>query len=86
MSDTVFCYHCRARHPIEEVRQISTKSGKRWRCTRSIVATKKGVNERDDFGRQTTAFNKAMADFKPLPMCLMERHPLVYGLSTVSVM
>jgi len=75
MTDTVFCYHCRAQHPIDEVRRIRTKSGQRWRCIKSIAATRNGLHERDAFGRQTTAFNKAMAEsrkLKSLPPCLRE--------------
>lgn len=77
MTDTVFCYHCRAQHPINEVRKITTKSGQRWRCVKSIAATRSGLHERDEFGRRTTAFNKAMEEsrkLKPLPRCLTERH------------
>ena len=84
MNDTIFCYHCRVRHPLDEVRKISTKSGQRWRCIKSIAATRTGLHEREAFGRQTTALNKARAErikLKPLPQCLMERHPLVYGLN-----
>ena len=87
MTDTIFCYHCRARHPIDEVRRISTRSGKRWRCIKSIVASRNGLHEREAFGLQTTAFNKAMAEsvkLKPLPLCLKEQHPLVHGLDTMN--
>ncbi len=41
------------------MRQIVTKSGKRWRCIRSINAAQKGPAERAAFGRQTTAMNQA---------------------------
>jgi hypothetical protein len=78
MTDTIFCYHCRVRHPSSEVRQISTKSGKRWRCAKSIAATRNGVQAREAFGRQTTAFNKAMAEsikLKPFSLRLTERLP-----------
>jgi hypothetical protein len=60
MSDTAYCYHCSIRHPIEEMRQIDTKGGKRWwRCIKSIEAAKHSVQEREAFGRQTTANNQA---------------------------
>jgi hypothetical protein len=71
------------------MRPINTKAGKRWRCTRSILATRKGVCEREAFGRQTTALNKAVAERKKdrsLPQCLMERHPLVHSLSATSLL
>jgi hypothetical protein len=76
MTDTVFCYHCRVRHPLDEVRTIQTKSGKRWRCIKSIVAARNSQRERAAFGRQTTAFNQAMAQLrsvKSLPWCVKEQ-------------
>ncbi len=57
MSDTAYCYHCGRPHPKEEMRQIQTKGGSRWRCKKSIAATKRGVAERDAFGRQMTLMN-----------------------------
>lgn len=89
MTDTIFCYHCRARHPQDEMRRIATKSGLRWRCIKSIAATRNGVHEREAFGRQTTAHNKARAESisrKPLPLCLKERHPLVYSTTTLGLL
>jgi hypothetical protein len=59
MSETAFCYHCGTHHPIEEMRQILTKNGKRWRCVKSIEATKIGITKRDAFGQGITAINKA---------------------------
>jgi len=88
MTDTIFCYHCRTRHPVDEVRKISTKAGNRWRCIKSIVATRNSLREREAFGRQTTAFNKAMAESirsRQLPQCLMERQPVVNGLTAVGL-
>ena len=64
MADTLYCYHCRTYHPKEEMRQINTKGGKRWRCIKSIEATKRSVAEREAFGRQMTAINKAEAQSK----------------------
>lgn len=64
MSATVYCYHCATHHPQEQMRQISTKGGKRWRCIKSIEATKRSVAEREAFGRQMTAINKAEAQSK----------------------
>ncbi len=57
MSDTAYCYHCGRPHPKEEMRQIHSKGGKRWRCIKSIEATKQGIAARDAFGRQVTAMN-----------------------------
>ncbi len=59
MADTAFCYHCAIHHPLEDMRQVQTKAGPRWRCIRSIKASQKGPDERAAFGRQTTASNKA---------------------------
>jgi hypothetical protein len=64
MADTLYCYHCRTYHPREEMRQIDTKGGKRWRCIKSIEATKRSPEEREAFGRQMTAINKAEAQSK----------------------
>jgi hypothetical protein len=60
-SQTKFCYHCGAHHPVEEMRQIETRAGKRWRCIRSIKATQKTAAARDAFGREVSAMNTAEA-------------------------
>lgn len=59
MTDTRYCYHCRRHHPKEEMRRIHSKTGSRWRCIRSIQATKRSVAERDAFGRRITELNTA---------------------------
>lgn len=59
MSDTAYCYHCGRHHPKEEMRQIESKAGKKWRCIKSIEATKRGIAERDAFGKQVTAINSS---------------------------
>jgi len=74
MSESAFCYHCGTYHRIEEMRQISTKSGKRWRCIKSIDLTKQGSEKREAFGRQTTANNKADAHAKICRMANPERN------------
>lgn len=61
MAETAFCYHCRQHHPKNEMRQIETKAGKRWRCIRSIQATHKTAEARDAFGREVSAMNTAEA-------------------------
>jgi hypothetical protein len=58
-ADTLYCYHCGRHHPKEEMRQVVSKGGKRWRCIKSIEATKRGIAERDAFGKQVTAINSA---------------------------
>ena len=60
-SDTAFCYHCARHHPLEEMRQIVTKGGKKWRCIKSIQATKKNVAHRDAFGKTVTEVNSSAA-------------------------
>ena len=64
MSQTAYCYHCVKHHPIEEMRLLVTKTGKRWRCLKSIEATKAGTAQRDAFGRVVTEINKAEAQAK----------------------
>ncbi len=75
MSETAFCYHCGTHHPIEQMRQILTKNGKRWRCVKSIEATKIGISKRDAFGRSISANNKAEAQAKLRRMANPERDP-----------
>ena len=68
MTETAYCYHCGTHHQKSEMRQIVTKGGKRWRCVRSIMASRQGREEREAFGRQTTAINKAEARAKKARM------------------
>jgi hypothetical protein len=42
-TEPTYCYHCRTHHPRNEMRLIVTKTGKRWRCIRSIEATQQGA-------------------------------------------
>ena len=56
-TETIYCYHCGRHHPREEVRQIETKGGKKWRCIKSIEATKRDISQRDAFGKTVTAIN-----------------------------
>ena len=39
------------------MRQIASKTGKKWRCIQSIEATKKSAAQRDAFGKSVTAIN-----------------------------
>jgi hypothetical protein len=55
------------------MRQIETKSGKRWRCIKSIKATKQGREARENFGRQTTDINRAEAQSKARLVLNIER-------------
>lgn len=64
MSQTAFCYHCGIHHPVENMRLLVTKTGKRWRCLKSIEATKQSREAREAFGRQVTEINKAEAQAK----------------------
>lgn len=56
-----YCYHCGRSHPEEDMRLISTKNGKRWRCTKTIQASKMTTAERDRFGALVSAKNAEIA-------------------------
>ncbi|MCX7147522.1 MAG: hypothetical protein NT042_15315 [Sulfuritalea sp.] len=58
-SETIYCYHCARHHPRQEMRQIETKGGKKWRCIQSIQATKKSSAQRDAFGKAVSAINSS---------------------------
>jgi hypothetical protein len=58
-TEQTYCYHCRSHHPRNEMRLIVTKTGKRWRCIRSIEATQQGAAAREAYGRQISEINKA---------------------------
>ena len=73
MTDTRYCYHCGTNHPKEQMRQIETKGGPRWRCIKSIEATKRGRAAREEFGRQTSAINKAESQSKVRALLNPER-------------
>jgi len=74
MSETAFCYHCGTHHPIEQMRRILSKNGKRWRCIKSIELAKRGRATRESFGRQTTANNIAEARARIRRMTNPERN------------
>lgn len=59
---TAYCYHCGSHHPLEEMRQLATKNGKRWRCIKSIEAAKATQQNRDAFGQKVSAINRAEAE------------------------
>jgi hypothetical protein len=40
------------------MRQVDSKSGKRWRCYQSIEAAKSNKASREAFGKQVTQANK----------------------------
>ncbi|MFY9327412.1 MAG: hypothetical protein WAO76_05255 [Georgfuchsia sp.] len=61
---TAYCYHCVKHHPVEEMRLLVTKTGKRWRCLKSIEAAKQTRKAREAFGRGVTELNKAEAQAK----------------------
>ena len=58
-SQSIYCYHCGRNHPRQEMRQIETKGGKKWRCIKSIEATRKSSSQRDAFGKTVTMINKS---------------------------
>jgi hypothetical protein len=57
--DTAFCYHCRIHHPKTEMRHLLKSGVRRWRCIKSIEATRKGIADREAFGRSITDMNKS---------------------------
>jgi hypothetical protein len=58
-TETIYCYHCGRHHPANEMRQIASKTGKKWRCIQSIQATKKSAAQRDAFGKTVSAMNSS---------------------------
>jgi hypothetical protein len=56
-SENIYCYHCGRHHLRDEMRQIETKTGKRWRCIKSIAATRITSAQRDAFGKTVSAIN-----------------------------
>ncbi len=58
MLDKVYCYHCRSYHAPEEVKLVQSKSGKRWRCLKSIASSQASREQRDAFGRSVSELNR----------------------------
>lgn len=73
-AEMAFCYHCRTFHPKSEMRQLHTRSGKRWRCVRSIEATHGTRASRDAFGQYISERNRAESEAR----ARMFLHPLPY--------
>jgi hypothetical protein len=55
------------------MRQVMTKKGMRWRCIKSIQASRQFREKRQEFGAQTTAKNKANAQAKGFRIAAIER-------------
>jgi len=53
-----YCYHCGAYHGINEMRQVATKTGNRWRCIRTIEASRADPEARAAFGRRMSEMNR----------------------------
>lgn len=60
MTESVFCYSCRKHHARDEVTLVQSKGVKRWRCLRSIAESRRSRDQRDLFGKETTALNQAI--------------------------
>jgi len=58
LSNTAYCYTCGIHHPLEEMRQIITSNGIRWRCIKTIEASRQARAKRQEFGAQMSAKNK----------------------------
>lgn len=61
MTDTLFCYSCRMRHPKEKMQLYPTKHGLRWRCLSSIQGANGSLSEREAFGQRQTRINREQA-------------------------
>lgn len=59
MVDTIFCSYCGIYHRKDEMRLVSVKAGKRWRCLKSLASSKQGKIEREAFGKRVTEMNAA---------------------------
>ena len=57
--ETRYCYCCRTYHAADQLVLFDTKAGKRWRCLRSIEASRQPAAVRDSIGRQQSAENRA---------------------------
>ena len=58
MLDKVYCYHCRRYHAPDEVTLVQSKSGKRWRCLKSIASSQASREQRDAFCRSVSELNR----------------------------
>jgi len=58
MSKTAYCYTCGIHHLLEEMRQIITSNGIRWRCIKTIEASRQARAKGQEFGAQMTVKNK----------------------------
>lgn len=59
MMDKIYCYHCMSYHRPENMRQVTTRAGVRWRCVRSIEAARNTTAARDAFGVRQTELNRS---------------------------
>lgn len=59
--NSIYCYHCMTYHPPEAMQKIISGGRARWRCIRSIEASRRPVSERDAFGQQQSLHNLAQS-------------------------
>ena len=59
--NSVYCYHCMTYHQPEAMQKIVSGGRTRWRCIRSIEASRRPVSERDAFGQQQSQRNLAQS-------------------------
>lgn len=57
-ASTRYCYHCGLHHPAEEMVLVVSKTGKRWRCKKSLRAAKSDLATRDAFGKTVSDANR----------------------------
>ncbi len=75
MTDTKYCYHCRCFHRSDEVLLVSTASGERWRCMKSLSLRRLSQTERDAFGKSVSELNRTnnlRQSGRPLPRPILE--------------
>ena len=65
--NSVYCYHCMTYHQPEAMKKIVSRGRTRWRCIRSIEASRRPVSERDAFGRQQSERNLAESQARQGP-------------------
>jgi len=64
MTDKIFCYHCRAYHQASDGQLVQTKSGKRWRCFKSMTYRHTSRDQRDAFGKSVSEVNRSICRSK----------------------
>jgi hypothetical protein len=75
-----YCYSCCTHHETELMERYQTKFGLRWRCKKSINASIKPIEIRDQFGRNQTEMNKKIASNAAKFRAQMRTHKMGEGI------